>query len=113
VSGRCVVEVFMTYVAGSGTSYTYQVLVARFPDILGRPYFISTIGATRLCQKYAISTYNPDQMFLLEGDRLLRLESFGEDTCELVSTIEQSFGIKFTQDELVVLPAETGLLNSI
>jgi hypothetical protein len=40
-------------------------------------------------------------MLLLEGDKLLRLESFGEDTCELVSTIEHSFGIKFTQDELV------------
>jgi hypothetical protein len=40
-------------------------------------------------------------MLLLEGDKLLRLESFGEDTCELVRTIEHSFGIKFTEDELV------------
>jgi len=40
-------------------------------------------------------------MLLLEGDKLLRLESFGEDTCELVGTIEHSFGIRFTQDELI------------
>jgi hypothetical protein len=45
--------------------------------------------------------YNPGQMLLLEHDKLLRLKSFGEDTCELVSTIEHSFGIKFTQDELI------------
>jgi hypothetical protein len=40
-------------------------------------------------------------MLLLEQDKLLRLKSFGEDTCDLVSTIEHSFGIKFTQDELI------------
>ncbi len=40
-------------------------------------------------------------MLLLEHDKLLRLKSFGEDTCDLVSTIEDSFGIKFTQDELI------------
>lgn len=40
-------------------------------------------------------------MLLLEGDKQLRLESFGEDTCELVNTIEHSFGIKFTHDELI------------
>jgi hypothetical protein len=40
-------------------------------------------------------------MLLLERDKLLRLESFGEDTYELVSTIEHSFGIKFTQDDLI------------
>ena len=31
-------------------------------------------------------------MFLLKGDKLLRLEQFGEDTTELVLTIEESFG---------------------
>lgn len=40
-------------------------------------------------------------MLLLEGDKLLRFESFGEDTCELVATIEHSFGVKFTEDELI------------
>jgi hypothetical protein len=40
-------------------------------------------------------------MFLLEGDKLLRLELFGEDTRELLGTIEASFGVKFTEDDLV------------
>ncbi len=40
-------------------------------------------------------------MFLLKGDKLLRLEQFGEDTTELVLTIEESFGIEFTSDDLV------------
>jgi len=40
-------------------------------------------------------------MFLLKGDKLLRLEQFGEDTTELVLTIEESFGIEFTTDDLV------------
>jgi hypothetical protein len=40
-------------------------------------------------------------MFLLEGDKLLRLELFGEDTCELLQTIESSFGVKFTEDDVV------------
>ena len=40
-------------------------------------------------------------MLLLEHDKLLRLKSFGEDTCDLVSAIEESFGIRFTQDELI------------
>ncbi|MGC1413783.1 MAG: hypothetical protein WA817_00760 [Candidatus Acidiferrum sp.] len=40
-------------------------------------------------------------MFLLEGDKLLRLEVFGEDTCELLETVEASFGVKFTEDDLV------------
>jgi hypothetical protein len=40
-------------------------------------------------------------MLLLEGDKLLRFESFGEDTCELVHTIEDSFGVKFAEDELI------------
>jgi hypothetical protein len=39
-------------------------------------------------------------MFLLKGDKLLRLEQFGEDTTELVLTIEESFGIEFTTDDL-------------
>jgi len=40
-------------------------------------------------------------MFLLEGDKLLRLELFGEDTRELLQTIEASFGVKFTEDDVV------------
>jgi hypothetical protein len=64
--------------------------------------FTCTVTAfTRHVPKLRHFHYNPVQMFLLEGDKLLRLESFGEDTCELVSTIEHSFGIKFTQDELI------------
>jgi len=39
-------------------------------------------------------------MLQLEAEKSLRFESFGEDTCELVETIEQSFGMKFTEDEL-------------
>src|SRR5450432_4937318 len=54
-----------------------------------------------MCQNYIISHYNPAQMLLLDGDKQLRFESFGEDTCELVGTIEHSFGIKFTEDELI------------
>jgi len=38
---------------------------------------------------------------LLETDKVQRLRLFGEDACELVNTIEQSFGIKFSEDELV------------
>ena len=38
---------------------------------------------------------------LLETDKAQRLRLFGEDSCELVSTIEQSFGVKFSEDELV------------
>jgi hypothetical protein len=38
---------------------------------------------------------------LLESDKAQRLRLFGEDSCELVSTIEQSFGMKFSEDELV------------
>lgn len=38
---------------------------------------------------------------LLESDKVQRLRLFGEDGCELVSTIEQSFGMKFSEDELV------------
>jgi hypothetical protein len=40
-------------------------------------------------------------MFLLEGDRLLRFELFGEDTCELLNTIELSFGVTLTDDDRV------------
>jgi hypothetical protein len=39
-------------------------------------------------------------MLLLDGDKIQRLELFGEDTCELVNTIEQSFGMRFTKEEL-------------
>jgi hypothetical protein len=38
---------------------------------------------------------------LLEGNKVQRLRLFGEDSCELVSTIEQSFGIKLSEDDLV------------
>jgi hypothetical protein len=49
---------------------------------------------------------------LLEGDKVQRLRLFGEDSCELVRTIEQSFGIKLTEDDLI--QAETiGALASI
>jgi hypothetical protein len=41
------------------------------------------------------------QMVLLDGDTLPRLELFDEDTCELVSTIEASFGVKLTKNELI------------
>jgi hypothetical protein len=40
-------------------------------------------------------------MLLLDRDKAQRLRLFGEDTCELVSTIEQSFGMRLTEDELV------------
>jgi outer membrane protein assembly factor BamA len=40
-------------------------------------------------------------MFLLKGDKLLRLEQFGEDTTELALTIKESFGIELTTDDLV------------
>src|SRR4051794_24803498 len=41
-------------------------------------------------------------MSLLEMDRIPRLEQFdGEDTCELVNVIEDSFGLEFTSDDLV------------
>jgi hypothetical protein len=38
---------------------------------------------------------------LLETDKAQRLRLFGEDSCDLVSTIEHSFGVKFSEDELV------------
>jgi hypothetical protein len=38
---------------------------------------------------------------LLETDKVQRLQLFGEDSSALVSTIEQSFGVKFSEDELV------------
>jgi hypothetical protein len=38
---------------------------------------------------------------LLEADKTQRLELFGEDSCDLVLTIEQSFGVKFSEDDLV------------
>ena len=53
-------------------------------------------GTTR---KRAIPPYNSGM--LLETDKAQRLRLFGEDSCELVSTIEQSFGVKFSEDELV------------
>jgi hypothetical protein len=40
-------------------------------------------------------------MLLLDGDKVERLRLFGEDTCLLVGTIEDSFGMKFTEDELI------------
>jgi hypothetical protein len=38
---------------------------------------------------------------LLEADKAQRLQLFGEDTCDLILTLEQSFGVKFSEDELV------------
>jgi hypothetical protein len=38
---------------------------------------------------------------LLEADKAQRLQLFGEDSCELVLTIEQSFGVMFSEDDLV------------
>ena len=40
-------------------------------------------------------------IFLPEGDKSSRLELLGEDTHELLQTIETSFGINFTEDVLV------------
>jgi hypothetical protein len=40
-------------------------------------------------------------MPLLDGDKAERLRLFGEDTCELVSAVEQSFDVRFTEVELV------------
>jgi hypothetical protein len=40
-------------------------------------------------------------MLLLGSDRVQRLRLFGEDTCELVGTIEHSFAMKFTENELI------------
>jgi hypothetical protein len=37
---------------------------------------------------------------LLDADKVQRLQLFGEDSCDLVSTIEQSFGVMFSEDEL-------------
>ena len=50
-------------------------------------------------RKRAILPYNSGM--LLETDKAQRLRLFGEDSCELVSTIEQSFGVMFSEDELV------------
>jgi hypothetical protein len=38
---------------------------------------------------------------LLEGGKVQRLRLFGEDSTELVGTIEQAFGIKLSEDDLV------------
>jgi hypothetical protein len=38
---------------------------------------------------------------LLEADKAERLQLFGEDSCDLVLTIEQSFGVRFSEDDLV------------
>jgi hypothetical protein len=49
---------------------------------------------------------------LLEGNKVQRLRLFGEDSSELVGTIEHSFGIKLSEDDLV--QAETiGALTQI
>src|SRR5262245_44513910 len=39
-------------------------------------------------------------MTLLHADIEQRLEAFGDDTCELIQTIEKSFGIEFSGAEL-------------
>jgi hypothetical protein len=38
---------------------------------------------------------------LLEADKVGRLQLFGEASCDLVRTVEQSFGTMLTEDELV------------
>ena len=38
---------------------------------------------------------------LLEGDKVQRLRLFGEDSTELVGTIEEAFGIKLSEDDLI------------
>jgi hypothetical protein len=38
---------------------------------------------------------------LLEADKAQRRQLFGEDTCDLILTVEQSFGVMFSEDELV------------
>jgi len=52
-------------------------------------------------------------MTLLRADRIQRLELFeGEDTCDLIHVIQDSFGMEFTSDELIA--AETvGQLSEI
>jgi hypothetical protein len=40
-------------------------------------------------------------MLLLDADKTQRLNFFGEDTCDLLRTIEVSFGVMFSEDELV------------
>lgn len=40
-------------------------------------------------------------MYLLEGDKHQRLELFGDDTCELLHTIETSFGVTLTEDDRI------------
>lgn len=40
-------------------------------------------------------------MLALEAERTQRLKLFGEDTFFLLRTLEESFGIKFTEDDLV------------
>jgi hypothetical protein len=40
-------------------------------------------------------------MLLLDADKTQRLNLFGEDTCDLMRTIEVSFGVMFNEDELV------------
>jgi hypothetical protein len=40
-------------------------------------------------------------MTFLDADRIQSLNGFGEDTCDLLHTIEASFGIEFSDDELV------------
>jgi len=40
-------------------------------------------------------------MLLLGADKTQRLNLFGEDTCDLLRTIEASFGVMFSEDELV------------
>jgi hypothetical protein len=38
---------------------------------------------------------------LLEADKAQRLQLYGEDSCDLMLTIEQSFGVRFSEDDLV------------
>ena len=50
---------------------------------------------------------------LLEGDKVERLRLFGEDSCELVSAIEESFGMKFSEDELVQATTKKELMGHL
>jgi hypothetical protein len=52
-------------------------------------------------------------MLLLNGDKVQRLPLFGEDTFDLAITIQDSFGIKFNEDELVQAATVRALSETI
>src|SRR5712672_678310 len=53
--------------------------------------------------QYRMAVVEP--MTLLDADKVQRLDLFGEDSCDLLHVIQESFGIELTADELVA--AET------